>query len=213
MEQDAFKKVMQAHWSGQLSTLFDGTIPSSAEWTNPDDIQRVLSTITGPTNLVFYPDGGAEGMQDCWVTEEGYLEWSFHPGGLAKIAKVVRPLKLTFWNPGGHQHEANFVLEVAGLAPVGRLKDRTGVFEEVVELANGTYEPLSSWHNSQCQSGQDLPQGARRLTRTIKPARYAIFGKGSRYNRYHLNQFDAYHGLHNDPAKFITVVEEMANLS
>jgi hypothetical protein len=206
------RQELRDKWEALLDILFQDGIPDSAEWTDSSEIARVLNVISSSINHVFHPEGGGEDLVGAQITREGNLEWSIHEDGLKTFANVVRPVKLTFWNPGKQNHEANFVLEVSALEPVGRPQDRSEYVEELTEIRSGVYEPLSSWENSQTQRGDDLPEGARRLCRVIKPARFAIFGKGSIYNSFKDKGFDAYQAHHNDPAEFKKIVGAMAEV-
>jgi hypothetical protein len=206
------RQELRDKWEALLGDLFTDGIPDSAEWTDPNEIARVLNVISSSINHVFHPEGGGEDLVGAQITREGHLEWSIHEDGLDTFANVVTPVKLTFWNPGKQNHEANFVLEVGALKPVGRPQDRSEYLEEITEVRSGVYEPLSSWENGQTQNGDDLPAGARRLCRVIKPARFAIFGKGSLYNSFKDKGFNAYDAHHNDPAEFKKIVSSMAEV-
>lgn len=205
------KQELREEWENIVAALFEGTIPSAAEWTDPNEIARVLNAISSSVNHMFHPDGGGLDLMGAQISQEGNLEWATHEGGLASFAHVARPVKLTFWNPGSYAHEANFVLEVAALNPVGGEHGRGEYVEELTEVRPGTYEPLSSWDNGHSENGEPL-QGARRLCRIIKGSRFAIFGKGSIYNSFTDKGFDAYSGYHADPVKFAAIVEEMAKI-
>lgn len=203
------KKEMILKWRTKLYTLFNGAIPSNADWTNPADIARVLEIMQGPDVHMFLPAGGGEELQSSRSTANGLIEWSSNTDSLDNYASIVKPLKLTFWNPG-QTHEANFVLEVAALraeCPSGEV-NQAGV-EECVELWEGYYAPRSAWENSEYQ-GEDLPDTARLVSRATKPARFALFSKGSLYNTYRDQHFDAYDAYHNDPVSFRKIVSTMA---
>lgn len=212
MATDEVKKELRDKWEAVLTGLFPAGIPDFFEWTDPNDIADVLNSISTTVNHVFHPDGGGTDLFGARITGDNTLEWSIHEGGLESFAVVSRPIKLTFWNPGKQNHEANFVIEVGGLPPVGRPGDHGEYIEEVTEVYSGVYEPISSWGNGQTQNGDDLPASARRLCRVISPARYAIFGKGSLYNSYRDQTFDAYDAVHNDPVKFEKIVSSMAEV-
>ncbi len=212
MAVDDVKQRLRNQWEALLEGVFPHGIPDTAEWSDPNEIAEVLNAISSTINHVFHPEGGGEDLFGARITREGHLEWSIHENGLDTYANVVAPLKLTFWNPGKQNHEANFVLEVGLLTPVGSAHDRGEFVEEVTEIRSGVYEPLSSWDNGQTQRGEDLPTGARKLCRVIKPARFAIFGKGSLYNSFKDRSFDAYDAHHNDPVEFKKIVSALAEI-
>lgn len=205
------KQELREKWEVILAALFEGTIPAAAEWTDPNEIVCVLNAISNPVNHVFHPDGGGLDLIGAQLSREGNLEWATHEGGLKSFVHVARPAKLTFWNPGPYKHEANFVLEVGTLDPVGAEHARSEYVEELTEVRPGTYEPLTSWDNGYSENGEPL-RDARRLCRIIKASRFAIFGKGSLYNSHTGGGFDAYSAYHNDPVKFAEIVEEMAKI-
>jgi hypothetical protein len=200
-----------AEWDRILGALFDGAIPVNAEWTAPAEIVAVLNAVSSRSNHMFYPDGGGMDLLGAQLDTEGNIEWAVDEGGLQSFVHVARPLKLTFWNPGPYGHEANFIFEVDALAPVGPETSRGEYVEELTEISAGEYEPLSSWENGHSRNGEPLDR-ARRVVRTIKAARYAIFGKGSLYNRHTSTGFDAYSAVHNNPGNFARIVEDMAQI-
>lgn len=204
------QKEMIDSWEEKLSALFGGEVPDRAEWHTPDEIAAVFAAMQGKDAHVFLPGGGGDEILNSRVTDDGLLEWSGSTSSLDNYATVVSPVRLTFWNPGIQTHEAHFVLEVGSLAagcPRGYTND-AGV-EECVELSKGRYAPRSAWDNSEYQ-GKDLPASARLVIRATKPARYALFGKGSIYNQFNDRGFDAYSAFHNDAAAFEKIVAEMA---
>jgi len=206
------KKKMVVSWENKLSALFDGKIPDAAEWTTPAEIARVFQYMQGPDAHIFLAESGSEEIQSSRVTIDGLLEWSGDDDSLEKYAYVVKPQRLTFWNPGSQTHEANFILEV-GAMPAGCPTGYTNAagVEECVELSKGSYAPRTAWDNNE-YNGRDLPSSARLVSRATRPARYALFGKGSLYNSYRDQTFDAMMGHHNDPQEFATIVGEMAKV-
>lgn len=212
MAVDEHKQKMREKWDALLDALFGGGVPESAEWSSPEEIADVFNAISSTINHVYHPGGGGEDLFGARITPENFLEWSVHEDGLDRFANVVQPIKLTFWNPGKQSHEANFVLEVGALTPVGSPSDRSEYTEEVTEVSAGVYEPLSSWNNGQTKRGEELPHTARKLCRVIKPARFAIFGKGSLYNLFKDQTFDAYDAHHNNPVEFAKIVSALADI-
>jgi len=209
---DPERKEKLEKWDAKLETVFGGVAPADAEWTSPEEIQRVLELLSGRDVHVFLPGGGGEDLVSCRVTAEGLLEWSGETDSLDRYASVVKPLKLIFWNPGPQAHEANFVLEVGTLRPEcpNKSVSDAGV-EEIVELKKGTYAPRSAWDAGEYK-GSDLPDSARLLCRATRAARYAIFNNESIYSTFRNSQFDAYSAHHNDPVEFKKIVTEMASI-
>lgn len=206
------QKRMIDSWEEKLVALFGGEIPGRAEWHSPVAIAAVVAAMQGKDAHVFLPGGGGDEILNSRITGDGLLEWSGSTNSLDYYAAVVSPVRLTFWNPGNQTHEANFVLEVGSLpagCPTGYTND-AGV-EECVELSKDRYAPRSAWDDSEYQ-GKDLPASARLVRRATKPARYALFGKGSFYNQYKDHSFDAYSAFHNDAAAFEKIVAEMASI-
>lgn len=209
---DPAKKEMLDKWDEKLKTVFSGAVPTDAQWTDPAEIQGVLETVIGRDMHIFLPGGGGEELVSSRVTSDGLIEWSGDNDSLDRYAFVVKPSKLVFWNPGDQTHEANFVLEVGALRPEcpNKYVTEEGV-EEIVELKKGVYAPRSAWDAGEYK-GQELPDSARLLSRATKPARFAIFSKGSLYNSHRDRQFDAYSAHHNDPIEFKKIVIEMASI-
>ncbi|WEX15290.1 hypothetical protein P2T68_32695 [Pseudomonas sp. G11] len=196
---------LRQKWEDLVKGVFNDAIPSKAEWTDPADIVVVLNAISSSANHMFYPDGGGMDMRGAQLNNNGELEWAVEEDGLGSYARIAAPLKLTFWNPGKFNHEANFVLEVGALELKGEYAAHKGYAEELTELSDGTFDPRSTWD-------EGPRDGARLVIRYVKPARFAIFGKGSVYNSFRDKGFDAYSAYHNDPAKFENAVEEMAKI-
>lgn len=203
---------LQTLWDDQLKALFNGAVPEHAEWRG-EDIPVVLNAIAGDYNHAFLPTGGGLDLNGARSMPGGLLEWTTDENGFEDVVQVCRPKRLVFWNPGNTTRDANFILEVEALDPVAPdHNEHVGIEEEVTELEPGSYEPGYVYHSGQYQ-GEDLPRGTRLLIRTIKDARYAIFGKGSLYNSYRRGNFDAYNAYHNDKAQFESIVSTMAKVN
>lgn len=155
------KKEMVIKWEAKLSALFSGAIPDSAEWTSPEAIARVFQAMQGRDAHIFLPGSGSEEIQSSRATADGLLEWSGEDDSLDRYAYVVKPVRLVFWNPGDHTHEANFILEVGAMpavCPTGYASE-VGV-EECVELSKGMYAARTAWDENE-YNGKDLPASAR----------------------------------------------------
>jgi hypothetical protein len=194
---------LRQEWTALCQSLFNGSVPASQEWTRLVDIVAVMNAISSPANHMFYPDGGGLDLRGAQLNRKGELEWTTHENGLDKFVHVAAPIKLTFWNPGPFDHEANFMLEIGASQLKGDYVGHAGHAEELAELSDGSYAPRSAW---------DEGQGVRLVIRYVRPSRFAIFGKGSVYNSYRSKGFDAYDALHNDPVSFEKTVLEMAKI-
>lgn len=193
-------------WESKLSDLFGGAIPAKKEWTDSEEVARVLKAMRGEDTYFFQPgDGGLE-MLDSRATSDGLVEWTDETSSLDEFAFVVRPVRLVFWNPGNQTHEANFILEVDAQAPgcpTGEMTNHVGI-EQCMELAKGSYAPLSAGHE-RAYFGKSFPAAARVVRRATRPARFALFSKGSLYYRY-----DGHKALHNDHVQFEDLVSQFA---
>lgn len=212
IEIDVDRKILLEKWDSKLGELFGGSIPEHSEWNTPAAIASVLQTMAGHDTHLFLPGGGGEDLAQCRIAHDQMIEWSPEIDRLDSYAHVASPLKLTFWNPELSGHDANFILEVGALSPVSPtgLGSEDGV-EEVVELRKGQYAPRSSWDNSEF-NGNPLPATSRLLVRYTAPSRFALFSKGSIYNRFSDPTFDGYGGHHNDPIAFRKIVEEFSKV-
>lgn len=202
---DEGKAELRQTWADLVKAVFNDAVPAKAEWTNPKDIVAVLNAISSPAGHMFYPDGGGMDLRGGQLNSKGELEWAVEEGRLGTYAHIANPLKLTFWNPGPFDHEANFILEVGALDQQGEHASHKGYAEELTELSDGTFDPRSTWDEGD-------REGARLVIRYVKPGRFAIFGKGSIYNSFRDKQFDAYDAFHNDPDAFEMAVSEMAKI-
>ncbi|WP_438281423.1 hypothetical protein [Pseudomonas alabamensis] len=206
------KKKCVDSWEEKLSALFKGSIPTRQEWTNPKEIAEVFAAMKGSDAHIFLPGGGGDELKSARATAEGLLEWSGDSDSLDKFAAVVNPKRLTFWSPGMQHHEAHFLLETGALparCPSGFATDEGT--EECVELSKGQYAPRTAWDQGE-YNGKDLPETARLVIRATKPARFALFGKGSIYNSTQVGGFDAYNAYHNDAERFEKIVEQFAEI-
>lgn len=194
---------LRLEWATLVNGLFNGSVPTNAEWTAPADIVNVLNAISSAVNHMFYPDGGGMDIRGARLNGKGELEWATDDHGLDSFVHVAVPVKITFWNPGPTDHEANFMLEVGALLQEGDYVGHDGYAEELAEFSDGTFAPRSAW---------DDGQGTRLVIRYVRPGRFAIFGKGSLYNSYRGNGFDAYNAVHNDVIEFEKAVSEMAKV-
>jgi len=210
MQLDEPQRKFLLQWEDQLQSIFGSSAPERAEWTALGDIEQVMGKLSRAATHMFLPTGGGEDLEDCRAND-GLIEWTSEADRLDYYASAARPVRLSFWNPGKQTHEAHFILECGALGPVIEAEYRTDDREEIVELAPDDYAPRSAWDAGEYR-GESLPDTARLLTRYIKPARFAIFSKGSIYNLYRGDGFDAYMAVHNDPAAFGKIVSDMAQL-
>jgi len=210
LELPAFQKELIDSWEAKLSALFDGEIPADAEWYGANEIAGVFDAMLGNEGHILLPTGGDEDLRSVRASKDGLLEWSGDDDSLDKYARVVKPVRLVFSNPGNQTHEAHFILEVDAMPAAlhDGYANADGI-EECVELAKGSYAPRSAWDNNEFQ-GKPLPESARLVIRATKPGRYALFGRGAIYCKIRDSTFDAYSAFHNDAAQFEMMVAKMA---
>lgn len=198
-------------WEQTLLRLFPTGIPENHIWETPDDIAAALMAIASENLNIHKPDDGISEFRACRLVQNNLLEWADDSTSLDVEAFVLRPARLTFWNPGTQTHEANFVLETATLAPSGlcKVEGKAGV-EEVVDAGNGKFLKSEVWWDREQENG-DLPAKSRLLHRTTKPALYAFFSKAALYES-RWGSFDSHQAYHNDPKTFRHHVEAFAKI-
>lgn len=168
-------------WTELQQLLFPHGSPSQAVWTDVDMICTVLGEIAKvpALNHMFYPTGGGNTITGVSRSAEpGMIR--LHIG--AKIAEVLRPMKLTFESFDVDPSWNYFRLEVAPVEPVG-IKDAIGsegIREELTEITPGNYVSYDHWNENE-YLGEPLPDDARPVGRYLKGC-FVFFSTRSVYN-------------------------------
>jgi hypothetical protein len=175
-------------WAEIELKLFPSGTPEKCEWTNREDIVKILKIIGSfkDSNHMFYPRGGGLDIDDSNISfEPDCIE--IDVGGLID---VLKPTKLIF-----HSFKANprwdyFRIETKDLMPTG-LYPGNYSDEEVCELSPGKYISRAHLDQGEYEGGQ-LPKTARLVLRHFKGS-FVIFQKTSIYN----HNSSTYDGRHN----------------
>ena len=129
-------------------------------------------------NHMFYPTGGGNTITGVSRSAEpGMIR---HIG--AKIAEVLKPMKLTFESFDVERESWNyFRLEVAPVEPVGEgYTDSEEIRETLTEITPGTYVSYDHWDEGE-YFGSPLPDDARPVGRYLKGC-FVFFSTRSAYN-------------------------------
>ncbi len=178
MSSENFKIENDRDWKKIHQDIFGFTIPTHSEWTNIDDIIKVLNIVGGipNSNHLFFPDGGELDLEGAKVSyEKGCIELDFG------IAYIVKPKALIFESIDTEYEWNYFRLEANILSPTGLYEVRPdSVDEEVCELTPLEYVKRHHWDEGE-YDGEKLPDTARPLIRYFKGS-FVIFKKTSIYN-------------------------------
>lgn len=184
-----FRKIELPKWKRMINGLFNGNVPDYMEWSEINDIIKVLDYVGkhDADNHTFLPDGGGLDLIGCKESnEEGCLELLF---GTSHIVKPKRLILQHF--PICEYEWTYFRLETNQLAPSGVYQSITRDYEELVELSAGNYISRRHWDIDD-YNGQPLPHEARLIARVLNGS-FVTFSKASIYNQ----NSDTYDGRHN----------------
>ena len=194
MEEDNFREQCLADWKQSLIEIFSSGIPASAQWTDIQEMGKVLATVGSRqnSNHVFFPTGGGRDLDGAEIYSE-------EPGCLAlkfgeRAREVVKPTVLLFESFGDDLQWAYFRLECEPLPQSGAHDTHQGDSEEVVLVSPGEqYAPRSAWDEDE-HEGKRLPPTALLIVRSTGGGPLVIFSKGSTYNfTRSANTYDARH--------------------
>lgn len=177
----SFQKRNPLEWKSAQLKLFPMSVPRRAEWTDLDEIVRVLKTLGHKTNLnhLFFPSGGGLDLNDAYRSdiEPGCIELVTND-----LANLCRPSLLTFEGFSENPAWSYLRLECEELRPSG-VYDKLGDLqhEEVTDLGDGHYVDRYVWDAGE-YAGERLPIHARTLSRYFSGV-FLIVQKTSVYNR------------------------------
>jgi serine/threonine-protein kinase len=190
MSKEDFKIANQTDWQNIHKTIFADNIPNNIQWTNIDDIIRVLNAIgsVNDSNHTFFPSGGGLDLDGAAKSQEqGCIELNF--GGLIHI---IKPKSLTFESIDKDFEWNYFRLEADTLKASGVYENLPveSFDEEVLEISPLQYLDRSHWDEGE-YDGKQLPASARPVIRILKGS-LVIFKKTSIYNA-NSSTYDARH--------------------
>ncbi len=163
-------KSQRSDWQFLSKYLFNGITPKSAEWTDRNQIVRVLNFVGSiPSfNHTFLPSKGGVDFEAAAIPSESYcleLRFDFE-------TSIVKPKSLYFESFGDESTWNYFLLETGNLAPVletfnsfnGEIldewlcEDLPGHYISDKDFVYGVYD---------YDSGEKLPESARRIVRYL----------------------------------------------
>lgn len=212
-----FREENLEKWEKAISEVFPNGIPEKCEWSNNEEIVKVLNII-GKANLnhTFYPTGGGFDL--------GGAELSFEKECInlidGRTLIVVKPEKLVFNSFKNDKLNilSYFRLETRNLEPSGIYDDRCSEYglEELVCINKSKYVSRDYWDNGVYydENGNEKEFNLKNdtiATRFFNGA-FVIFAKGSIYNEV-AHSFNAYDGRHNKMSneKFRQYIEMIVN--
>lgn len=186
----SFRKRNPLEWRSAQLKLFPVSVPRRAEWTDLDEIIRVLKTLGHKTNLnhLFFPSGGGLDLNDSYRSD-------IEPGCIELVtdgmANLCRPKLLTFEGFSEHPSWSYLRLDCEELQPSGVYEELSDFQdEELTDLGDGHYVDRCFWDAGE-YAGEPLPNNARALSRFFGGA-FLIVQKTSVYNRASVT-YDARH--------------------
>ncbi|WP_214822299.1 MULTISPECIES: serine/threonine protein kinase [unclassified Exiguobacterium] len=176
---DEFRSTELPKWEKMIKSLFGGELPLRKEWSNYEDIIKILDTIgkNEAENHTFLPNGGGLDLSACTNSKEN----SCIELNLDSTKHIVKPEKLVFQRfEDGELEWSYFFLETDELKPSGVYEDLLYSEEELVELFPGEYIDRYFWDTGY-YNGDVLSKDARLVSRHLNGS-FVIFSKASLYN-------------------------------
>ncbi|MBS1744009.1 MAG: serine/threonine protein kinase [Bacteroidetes bacterium] len=188
MSSEDFNIECSKDWKKIHEQIFGTIIPKHAEWTDIDDIVKVLNTIgiIPNSNHMFFPDGGGLDLEGAKLSHERKcIEL------LTGVSYIIKPRVLIFESIDSDLEWNYFRIETDILAASGVYELNADSFdEEVCELTPLQYVDRHHWDEGE-YDGEKLPDTARPIIRYFKGS-FVIFKKSSIYN----NTTSTYDGRH-----------------
>jgi len=173
-------------WIAIQKRIFPHGIPKSSEWTDLEDIVKVINVIGSidNSNHMFYPRSGGLDIKSAKLSHEyGCIEID------ATLIDILKPKRLLF-ESFDDLNWSYFRLETYELEPSGVYDNEGAISEEVTELPDGRLIDRVYWDEDE-YNGEDLPFGTRVVTRYLNGS-FVIFSKSSPYNL-NSSTYDARH--------------------
>lgn len=191
---DEFVKENRAYWLAFLKALFSSGIPERCDWTQPEEIVRVLHWLGGDHHTrpegsdgvhnlahLFYPNSGGNDLEGASMRPGANLIY-MRTGENSFIE--VRPIRLTFRSVSGKDLEwAYFTLETGSLPPCGVNEGRKEIDlgangEEFFTLPDGTRITRGEYEGRSDEYSRDACHVQR-----FGSSRFVFWSKGSAYNQ------------------------------
>ena len=184
-------------WRHLKRRIFPFSQPEMAEWTELNDITKILNIICSKSywNHTFLPDGGGLDFTSVRKSDEdGCIEFE-----MQGFCNIIRPLKLCFYSPEGELHgEEDYFLLIAD--ELDFISNEQLELKEIITQLSKTEYTQEECYNWDDFNGETLPQDARKVIRW-RGGKFAIFMGSSRYNQKGIyidgKLINAYSGFHN----------------
>jgi len=170
-------------WKEKINKLFPISIPQKSEWTDIEDIIKVLSWIGEPSlNHMLLPTGGGLDLTNC----ESSIESGCIKLFIDSAFDIVKPKRLIFHSLGGDCSWDYFRLEIEKLDPSGVYDNNDSEREELTYLSDGTYLKRVYWDMGYYEDSygniKDFTQDDTVVTRYLEEGSFVIVAKTSVYN-------------------------------
>jgi hypothetical protein len=187
-------------WIEVQQNMFQGAIPTSASWTELEDIVQILNMIGVPNiNHTFVPTAGGLDILGAMASHEnGCIDISLS----REAVWLLKPSVLQFESFAPFYSVSYFRLETAQLQPSGIYDDYTFPSEELVELTPMEYVDRSVWDEQGYYDGGEfvsLDDNARLVKRWFEGV-FIVVNKGSLINKLK-GRYDAYTGQYSRMSK------------
>lgn len=171
-------------WKERINGMFPVSIPQKSEWTNIEDIIKVLNCIgNSGLNHMLLPTGGGLDLTSSEVAIENGCIKLF----TGSTFDIVKPKRLLFNSLGGDCSWDYFRLEIEKLDPSGVYDIDNLDREELTYLSDGTYLDRAYWDLGYYDDGygnrKEFTSKDTVITRYLKEGSFVIVAKTSVYNK------------------------------
>ena len=181
---DDFDTRNKSDWVAAIAQAFGEVPPQSMEWTDLDEMLRVLTPfIRKDLDHIMMPKGGGQDMESiARSVEPGCLEFC----ATSCVADICRPAALVFEYFPKSEWNSFFLLGTQSLLPSGVYGDSDATDEEVCEPSPGEYIDRSHYDTGILGYDEDrreipLPEASRIVSRHMQ-GKFLIVAKRSIWN-------------------------------
>ena len=171
-------------WKEKINGMFPVSIPQKSEWTNIEDIIKILNCIgSSSLNHMLLPTGGGLDLTSSEVAIEKDCIKLFTGSNFG----IVKPKRLIFNSLGEDYSWDYFRLEIENLDPSGVYDIDDLDIEELTYLSDGTYLDRTYWdlgyYYDSYGNQKEFTSKDNVVTRYLKEGSFVIVAKTSVYNK------------------------------